>query len=173
MKIFKNNVWIDTSIYDSWPDFLNDCWIGIEYISSEHTNSAYLINNKNFVSRTLNVIDYVPDEQDYIAVIQWGIVHDDILMVGVEVKEDYRNMGVATFFGRYIWTWLMENNDRIVRLPAEFRSDPVEKAFSKRIIEKNVDFGVVRTINNEYKKLEEVDDLSEIWVVSEGGVENE
>jgi hypothetical protein len=77
MKIFKNNTWIDTSVYENWINPLDGCWIGIENISSEHTESAYVICSNEFPNNSINKINYIPNENDYIAIISWGDMNEE------------------------------------------------------------------------------------------------
>lgn len=166
MKIFKNNTWIDTSVYNDWPEILDGCWIGIESISSEFSKTGYIIKNDLYPEHSINIIDFVPEEDDYIAIIQYGVVREETMIVKLEVKEDMRGRGIGQFFARYMWVWIMENNDTIVRMPYMFRNDIAEHMIAKYSVEYEVPYAVLRTVDGDYKPLKEIDDASEVWGVS-------
>jgi hypothetical protein len=172
MKIFKNNTWIDTSVYENWIEELNGCWIGIEKISSEHTESAYIFKNENFPSNSINTIDFIPNENEYIAVMSWGVVGEEIAIVKLEVKEQYRSRGIGQFFARLMWVWIIDNNDKIVRMPYTFRSDVAEHMIAKYAVEYNVPYAVLRTVDGEYATLEETP-VDKVWGIQEGLINDE
>jgi hypothetical protein len=166
MRIFKNDTWIDTSVYDNWIDQLQGCWIGIENLSSEHTETAYIFKNQDFPSNSINRIDFIPKEEDYIAVMSWGVVGDEIMIVKLEVKEEHRSRGIGQFFARLMWVWLIDNNDKIVRMPYTFRSDEAEHMIAKYAVEFEVPYAILRTVDGDYKPLEEIGDPDKVWGVA-------
>lgn len=167
MKVFKNGAWLDTSVYENWISELDGCWIGIENISSEHTESAYIINNEDFPSNSINRIDYIPGENEYIAVISWGASGDEIAIVKLEVNEDYRSRGIGQFFAKLMWIWIMDNNDKIVRMPYTFRNDVSEHMIAKYAVEYEVPYAILKTIDGQYKPLEEISSPEEeVWGIN-------
>lgn len=167
MKIFKNNTWIDTSIYENWIEPLSGCWIGIEDISYEYNENAYIFNNSTYPEYSINRIDYVPNSEDYIAIMSWGEVNGEIVIVKLEVKEEYRSRGIGQFFAKLMWTWLIDNNDKIVRMPYTFRSEVAEHMIAKYAVEYEVPYAILKTTDGEYKPLEEINDPAKVWGITE------
>jgi hypothetical protein len=172
MKIFKNNTWIDTSVYENWISELDGCWIGIENISSEYTESAYIFKNSDHPNNSIQRIDFVPNEEDYIAIMSWGEVNDEIDIVKLEVKEEYRSRGIGQFFARLMWVWLIDNNDKIVRMPYTFRSDVAEHMIAKYAVEFDVPYAILRTVDGEYATLEQTP-IDKVWGIQEGIINDE
>lgn len=167
MRIFKNNTWIDTSVYNEWPEPLNGCWIGIEDISIEFVENAYIFNNNNNVEHSINRIDYIPEESDYIAIMRYGQVGEETMITKLEVREDLRGQGIGQFFARCMWVWIMENNNTVVRMPYMFRNDVAEHMIAKYSVEYEVPYAVLKTIDGEYKPLEEIESPEqEVWGVN-------
>jgi hypothetical protein len=153
MKNFINGIQIDETIYDNWPEALKDC--AAVYVPEKTDSPHNLIiikSSETYPSQTIKELEEFPEEK-IIARILWVEDEKNAPVVGLEVNEDYQNMGVGTFLCILARTWVAEKFSVSIMAPEFYRSPPVEQILKTIVNDYKEETILLRTSDGKYKTL--------------------
>lgn len=104
---------IDESIYNSWPSVLNGCFIVIDQDQSKDNVMLTVIRSNLYAEHSINTIDSFTEyyNDQVMAYMKWWYDQENsvALVTAINVNEEYRNNGIATFLCILARTWVAKN----------------------------------------------------------------
>lgn len=162
MTDFIDNIAVDLDIYNKWPDEIKYSWAGVYQEDGIDISLLYIIQTEEFLPRTVQKLDRLPDMENVVAYISWFNDEINVSVSALYVNPDFRENGIGKFICILARTWVAENLGLKIYASTYSRTAEVESILLNIALEYNEDTLVVKTNDGEYKEFSEVDKETEI-----------
>lgn len=149
-------------IYEEWPKEIEDCWILVSIIPENNTGSARIIKNNNHPPKTIINSMWLPIVENSIGYADWIIDKDEAIINRLFINEDFRNLGIGTWFVVFLRTYITKTLSLKIVPQKNGVPDPVNHILiniAKKYQEETLE---VTTKNGEIKKMGDIDPDTEL-----------
>lgn len=123
MTDFIDDIPVDLSIYDNWPEIIQDC--AAAHYQEDMVSPSYLfiVKNMGFEPQSINELDSL-DGINSIARMAWREDEEKYYAFELYVEPEYRNNGVGTFLSVLTRTWSADKMGKRA-IPNGFMSESI------------------------------------------------